>query len=120
MLLGVAVPLIAGTPEETLRQALDRLRAATASLGRYACIETVERRYFQPAPGACTAPDAAAHLEALDRLRLEVTVSDGREIYSWPGATRFDSRDVSDIIREGPIGTGSFGTHLLAVIDNPR
>lgn len=111
----------AGTPEETLRQALARLRATAGSLERYACIETVERRYFQPAPGACAArPQESGRLEAIDRLRLEVTISDGREIYSWPGATRFDSRDVSEIIREGPIGTGSFGTHLLAVIDNPR
>jgi hypothetical protein len=101
---------LAGSPQETLDRALARLRASTVTLSRYACIETVERQYFQPQGG----------LEATDRLRLEVTLSAGREIYSWPGATRFDTRDVSDIIREGPIGTGSFGTHLLAIFDNPQ
>jgi hypothetical protein len=121
LLLAVAVRVPAGTPEEALRQALVRLRATADSLSRYACIETVERQYYQAAPQACAVePSKAGRLEAVDRLRLEVTVSGGREIYSWPGATRFDSRDVSDIIREGPIGTGSFGTHLLAVVDNPR
>jgi len=122
-------------PEEVLHRALERLHASTRTFSKYACVETVERRYFEPAPGFAPAAGAAprscsqvpagggenaGRLEAVDRLRLDVTVSDGREIYSWPGATRFDTRDVGDIIREGPIGTGSFGTHLLAVFNNPR
>ena len=102
-------------------RALARLRSAAGHLTRYACIETVERQYFQTASGSCSAAEQApTRLEAADRLRLEVTISAGQEIYSWPGATRFDSRDVSEIIREGPIATGSFGAHLLAVFDNPR
>lgn len=121
LLLALAAPLHSGTPEETLARALARLRAAAGNLTQYACVETVERQYFQPAAGSCSAGmEAAARVEAVDRLRLEVTISDGREIYSWPGATRFDSRDVSEIVREGPIATGSFGAHLLAVFDNPR
>ena len=52
-------------------------------------------------------------------LSLEVAVSEGHEIYAWPGATRFDTRDVDEIIRQGPIGTGAFGTHLIGVFDNP-
>jgi hypothetical protein len=111
------------TPDEILQRALVRLRAESASLSRYACVETVERQYFQPpehGAGGCTAaPKTAGRLEAVDRLRLEVTVSAGREIYSWPGATRFDSRDIGDLIRDGPIGAGSFGTHLRGVFDNP-
>jgi hypothetical protein len=123
LVVALAGPVHPGTPEEILQRALARLRAESGNLSHYACVETVERHYFQ-APeqvaGSCTAaPNAAGRLEAVDRLRLEVTVSGGREIYSWPGATRFDSRDVSEIIREGPIGTGSFGTHLLGVFDNP-
>jgi hypothetical protein len=123
------LPAHTASPEEILNGALARLRANTRSFSRYACIETVERQYFEPAPvvtpRSCSQVAAAGNgdadrLESIDRLRLEVTVSEGREIYSWPGATRFDSRDVSEIIREGPIATGSFGTHLLAVFNNPR
>ncbi len=119
----------AGSPDEILQKALARIQAGTRTVSRYACIETVERQYFEPppaeAPRSCSqlaeaGNGAADKLESIDRLRLEVTVSEGREIYSWPGATRFDSRDVSEIIREGPIATGSFGTHLLAVFNNPR
>jgi hypothetical protein len=112
-----------GTAEEILQRARARLRAASGNLSHYACVETVERQYFQApeeAAGSCTAaPNAVGRLEAVDRLRLEVTVSDFREIYSWPGATRFDSRDVSEIIREGPISTGAFGTHLLGIFGDP-
>jgi hypothetical protein len=134
--LGLAVPAGAGNdPQQVLERARTKLQAMTHTLANYACIETVERRYFEPAaatprvqaaPASCSQvrvdPDstpAALKLEATDRLRLEVTVSEGREIYSWPGATRFDSRDVDEIIHEGPIGTGSFGTHLLGIFDNP-
>ncbi len=128
LLFLIAVRLPAATPEEILQQALARIQASTRTVSRYACIETVEREYFEPAPPAesprscsqAAEEGAADKLESTDRLRLEVTVSEGREIYSWPGATRFDSRDVSEIIREGPIATGSFGTHLLAVFNNPR
>ena len=133
VLLAAAAAHAAG-PEEILEQALARLQADTRSFSRYACIETVERQYFEPAPPAVSssarscpqvlagieAETAPPKLEAIDRLRLEVTVSEGREIYSWPGATRFDSRYIDQIIRQGPIATGSFGTHLLAVFDNPR
>jgi len=123
LIVMLAAPVHPGTPEETLQRALVRLRAESGNLSRYACVETVERQYFQPREdkaAACTAaPNRAGPLEAVDRLRLEVTFSSGHEIYSWPGATRFDSRDVSEIIREGPIATGSFGTHLQGIFDNP-
>jgi hypothetical protein len=99
----------AAEPNEILHQALAKLQATLQNFPKYMCIETVERQYFGP----------AAKQELVDRLRLEVTVAGGREIYSWPGATRFDSRDVADIIRQGPIATGSFATHLLAVFDSP-
>ncbi len=121
----------AADPDDILRQAITKLRNTLQSLPQYACIETVERQYFKPnlesAGGSpsCSELNAAdpqagsQTLDATDRLRLEVTLSEGREIYSWPGATRFDSRDIGDIIRQGPIGTGSFGTHLIALFDNP-
>jgi hypothetical protein len=119
----------ASDPQEVLGRARAKLQPKLRNLSRYVCIETIERRYFQPSQQA--APSCAqvravkttvgdvGKLESTDRLRLEVTVSAGREIYSWPGATRFDSRDVDEIIRQGPIGTGSFATHLSGIFDNP-
>ncbi|HLK65629.1 MAG TPA: hypothetical protein VKU19_19460 [Bryobacteraceae bacterium] len=116
-------------PAEILERARANLQAMTHRLPNYACIETVERSYYEPppqpgascslVPGAGSASSGPRKLEGTDRLRLEVTVSEGHEIHAWPGATRFDTRDVDEIIHQGPIGTGSFGTHLTGVFDNP-
>ena len=46
------------------------------------------------------------------RLRLDVTVGFGREIYSWEGAPHFDDCDIDEIIGNGPIGNGDFGPFL--------
>jgi hypothetical protein len=118
-------------PGEALERARANLQSMTQRLSKYACIETVDRIYYEPPAEpvggqSCSLIQAARAnqaeppaIEASDRLRLEVTVSEGHEIHAWPGATRFDTRDVDEIIHQGPIGTGSFGTHLIGVFDNP-
>jgi hypothetical protein len=118
-------------PGEALERARANLLSMTQRLAKYACIETVDRVYYEPPAEplggqSCSQIQAARNsrpeppaIEASDRLRLEVTVSEGHEIHAWPGATRFDARDVDEIIHQGPIGTGSFGTHLIGVFDNP-
>jgi hypothetical protein len=58
-------------------------------------------------------------LGSSDRLRLEVAIADNREIDSWPGATKFDSRRVDEIVGYGPTSTGSFGGYLVEVFENP-
>src|SRR5580704_1806908 len=111
-------------PNEVLDRARANLQEMTRRLTNYACIETVERRYYEPPPqpqhaASCSQIEEARtlrteplKLEGVDRLRLEVTVSEGHEIHAWPGATRFDARDVDEIIHQGPTGTGVFGAHL--------
>jgi hypothetical protein len=118
-------------PGEALERARANLQSMTQRLAKYACIETVDRVYYEPPAEplggqSCSQIQAVRNsraeppaIEASDRLRLEVTVSEGHEIHAWPGATRFDARDVDEIIHQGPIGTGSFGTHLIGVFDNP-
>ena len=122
-------------PWEVLQQARAKLQVMASRLEKYACLETVERQYFQrvappgvaaltqaPAPSfkAANVAGNGLKLDATDRFRLEVTVSQGREIQAWPGATQFDARGVDEIIRQGPIGTGAFGTYLLGVFENPH
>jgi hypothetical protein len=60
-------------------------------------------------------PDMALLLSARDRLRLEVATSSRGEIHSWPGASRFADSGIETLVREGPIGTGAFGTLLTIV-----
>jgi hypothetical protein len=117
-------------PVIVLDQARTRLQALSQTLEKYVCVENVERSYLQRVvprdnsvqaqpPSACGATVAGRRLESTDRVRLEVTLSDGRELHSWPGATRFDTRDVDELIRNGPVSTGSFGGYLAGVFDNP-
>jgi hypothetical protein len=122
-------------PNDVLQRARAKIQALTRRLESYTCVETVDRQYFQPVATAPPVAQAAARscrlagvprgktaalrLESSDRLRFEVTVADSREILSRPGAARFDPRDVDSIVRFGPIGTGSFGSYLIGVFDNP-
>ncbi len=137
----VAVAIVhcqtAHDPNVVLDQARARLQAMAHTLEQYVCIETVDRSYYQrvvpseapvrpegePVCGNTAAGSAVARdplqLESTDRVRLEVTVSQGRELHSWPGATRFDARDVDELIRDGPVSTGAFGGHLASLFGQP-
>jgi hypothetical protein len=72
----------ADDPDQVLQAALARLHSIVSSLPKYACVETVERRYFKPprksasasAASSCSQPAAGdetgnAELESVDRLR---------------------------------------------------
>ncbi len=115
-----------GDPERLLEKARARFQAMARALEKYVCVETVNRDYYrraEPLPrAACSqaiatpaTPADGVQLEFTDRVRLEVTVSDGRELHSWPGATRFDTRNIDEIIRDGPVSTGSYGGYLAGI-----
>ncbi len=135
--LAMARGQTARDPNVVLEQARARLQAMARDLEKYVCVETVDRSYFQsvvprnvprdaprafePRPEAepaCGPASAAHQLESTDRVRLEVSLSQGRELHSWPGATRFDFRDVDELIRNGPVSTGAFGGDLASVFGN--
>jgi hypothetical protein len=120
---------------EVLSRALGKLAGTSQRLLKYACVETVERSYYnEPAPklGAHPMSEATAEscdgrkfgaeghlrLDATDRLRLQVAVSNGKEIFSWAAASRFDSRTVFEMISAGPMSTGSFGPELVSIFEN--
>src|SRR6516164_4554277 len=130
--VAIAQAQTAHDPNLVLEQARARLQAMAHTLEQYVCLETVDRSYYQrvvpadapprpegePACGGAAARDPL-QLESTDRVRLEVTVSEGRELHSWPGATRFDARDVDELIRDGPVSTGAFGGHLASLFGRP-
>ena len=51
----------------------------------------------------------------VDILRLEVALVDGRELFAWPGAKKFEEADVSKMISSGALGNGNFGTYAKAL-----
>jgi hypothetical protein len=114
--------------DEAIRRAAEKVASSAKSIHSYTCIETIERDYYRPRgntlPRECPvlmeqrknpAPDMVLLLAARDRLRLEVATSSRGEIHSWPGASRFADSGIETLVREGPIGTGAFGTLLTIV-----
>lgn len=133
MVVAAAAPAALGQPspetshpEAVLRRARDRLLADLARLPRYTCVQTITRRYYRP-PGG---PRSCARLikeheerenkdelplRGWDRLRLEVAIADGQNVYSWVGAARFEEDNFEELAGHGPLGSGDFGTFLASV-----
>jgi len=119
---------------DTLGRARVKLAAIARKLPKYTCLETIERAYFA-APAEKASASVMAHpascenkeigkngplsLTAEDRLRLEVAVGETGEIHSWVAASRFDSRPLFEMVSSGPISSGSFGTYLADIFENP-
>ena len=51
----------------------------------------------------------------MDRLRLEVAVVGGQELFAWPGAARFEREDPLEIVGSGPTGTGEYAGFLYVL-----
>jgi hypothetical protein len=124
-------------PSAVLARALQKLAGTERRLLKYTCLETVERAYYSEPPVKVSqnvmteAPPASScdkkefgrqgHLllDAEDRLRLEVAVSNGREIHSWPNGSELGARSVFEMVTAGPMHTGAIGTTLVDVFENP-
>ena len=112
--------LLSASADDVLERARALIQSMAGRLEQYVCIETVNRSYFRRDTPACEGTPAGERtLESADRLRLEVAVSESRELHSWPGATGFDTRDVDELIRDGPVATGSFGGYLASIFGHP-
>jgi hypothetical protein len=91
---------------------------------RYVCVQTVTRLQYQlpPAGSSCASVIAARDrksadrvLRSRDRLRLDVAVGDKSDMYSWAGASQFDSEDIAHIVSRGTSGSGEFASFLTGV-----
>lgn len=71
----------------------------------YTCTQTIERS-VRPARGR--------QFRLLDTLRLEVALVDGRELFAWPGAGKFEDKKINDMVG-GTIGNGVFAGFARAV-----
>ena len=90
----------------------------------YTCVQTVVRSQFDlPESGSSCATVIAAHdrngksriLRWHDRLRLDVAVGEKSEMFSWAGASQFDTGDVSQLVSRGATGSGEFGSFLNSI-----
>lgn len=126
-----AVGLAAATEHdqfEVLRLVTQKVLASVKDIPNYTCVETVSREFFRPAaatiPRACNVLleqrrhptlDMVLLPTSTDRLRLDVTMAERGEIFSWVGASKFDDAGIDNVVRNGPISTGAFGGFLIAI-----
>jgi hypothetical protein len=108
-------------PTNLLLRVETRIAESLDRLPRYMCTETIDRSRFESGvhsrSTACEEDPTRANnnLTTSDRLRLDVTKATAVEMYSWVGESRFDDRDLLDMVHEGALSTGSFGTYLGAI-----
>jgi hypothetical protein len=124
----LAVAAAAGSADtdadELFKQARTKVLDNARRMPRYTCVETVSRTQYQPPdnPSTCQALVAMRRLMPTrgalmlrDRLRLDVAVVDGGEIFSWAGAGKFETHDVGKIVGGGASGSGEFGSFMASV-----
>jgi hypothetical protein len=108
--LGLAAGLAGQTggpePEALLARIKAHVGEALGRLPSYTCLETVER-YERRA--------SSAPFELADRLRLEVAMIGDRELFAWPGDSRFEEKSIAQLIPNGTIGNGDFALQAYAV-----
>ena len=103
-------------PIAVLKRSREKVIQAVERVRNYTCVETVERKVFQPAaaqlPRQCPVilqqrqhptPDLVLRPAWADRLRLDVTLTGRGEIFSWVGAAKFANEDISQLVRTGRI-----------------
>lgn len=110
VLLWAAGAMISAQPPDEPEALLARIKAkAKQNLTRlpdYVCVQTVERTRRRSADG---------EFEPMDTLRLEVGLVGDRELFAWPNSTRFEEKDLTDLIHRGTIGNGNFALHARNV-----
>ncbi len=118
-------------PVTVLMRLRDKVVEHTTRVPNHTCVETIDRNRYEPALGrmrkSCDAILARRGLASFpstllldtsDRLRLDVGLAGGREIYSWAGAARFEESEIDELIPEGAIGSGPFATFLLSLFES--
>jgi hypothetical protein len=131
-LVVIAAPVVLGRQmrdapdaEEVLRRVRGRLLADLERLPRYTCVQTITRRYYRPRSesASCSALMTAHEkqkdklkLRGWDRLRLEVAIVEGDNVFSWVGAPRFKSGALEQLGGRGPLGSGDFGPFLHSIL----
>ena len=115
-------------PAEVMKQVVAKVREAVTRSVSYTCVETVERDFYRPAASTLERPcstllelrkhptlDMVLRPLYSDRLRLDVTLARGGEMYSWVGASHFEDAGIYKVVKEGPIDSGAFAA-LLDVV----
>ncbi len=111
VLLAIPTAIAQDDFDRVLQLARTRQKMAQSlnHLPDYTCLATVERSQQKA---------GQAKSKVVDTLRFEITHAAGTELWSWPGAKKFEDKPVVDMIQSGTIGQGEFSLHARAVFAN--
>jgi hypothetical protein len=101
-----AIPQQAVDPAALLSQIRRRMAENLAHLPDYTCRETIERSVRNA---------GSRRFTPVDTLRFEVSYVGGKELFAWPGADKFEERDLFEMVNGGAASSGNFATHAHAV-----
>jgi len=106
-----------------LEQIRKRVTEQISRSANYTCVETLDRTYLRnpnPSPAVCAPGQFFDDKEFMhDRLRLNLAVSRGSEIFSWYGENKFTSDSLEKIVPGGPISSGGFVGFLRNIFVEP-
>lgn len=90
----------AGDDAAILERVFSRAEANLSRLPDYICLQRVER-FRRESPWEEFRP--------VDVINVEVGLMGDRELFAWPDSSRFGEEEISEMVRHGAIGNGSFG-----------
>jgi hypothetical protein len=100
----------AGSADAVLLNQVRRHMAETLSrLPNYTCLQTIERMQRT---------SASKRFSPVDLVRLEVALVNGNELFSWPGAHKFEDKPIGEMVTGGAIGNGNFGLHAKTLFQS--
>lgn len=95
------------SPVELLQRIRQRVVENLTGLPNYTCRLTIERSMKA---------GSSHRFEPIDTLRMEVALAGDRELYAWPGQSRFEEKRIDEMVPGGgAIGNGDFALHARAV-----
>lgn len=98
-------PLAPGTAQ--LGRITSAMKEMFSHMPNFTCVETIERSQRLP---------RTKKFQFLDNLRLEVALVEGKELYAWPGSSKFEERELREMVSgPGAIGTGDFALHAKSI-----
>ncbi len=92
--------------EALLSRVIANMRRVLMLMPDYTCTETINRSIGDGTP---------LRMKTLERVRLQVGMIGGKELFSWPGAASFERDDPHGIVGGGLTGTGDFAGFSRAV-----
>lgn len=111
-LAGACLSLAQRPTPERIEGILARIRQQMAGnlagLPNYTCLETIDR----------TVRTRAGEPLFADRLKAEVALIGRKEMFAWPGSSRFEYSSLDEMVTGGASGFGGFAGWTLAVFQS--